>query len=97
MDTNSKFWASAYSKPGKALVVVVRDSPFKDDNKITVKVKLDRKKLGLPDGPLKCTNLESLGRSPLGKVDGNILTVDITPMVTSVDCTFAGVIIQPNK
>ena len=95
VNDSHRFWASAYSKPDKVLVVVVRDSPSNDCSPIEVKVKLDRKKLGLPDGQLSCTNFESLGRSPLGKVDGDILTVEVLPMATSVSCTFAGVIIQP--
>jgi hypothetical protein len=88
-DNNSKFWASAYSRPGKALVIVVRDSPSNFAGTAEVAVELDRKRLGLPEGPLRCTNLESLGRSPLGKVDGNVLKVDVSAG------DFVGVIIQP--
>lgn len=87
----SNIWASCYSKSDKVLIVVARDAPnnYGFGSLITVEIQLDREKLGLPDGPLRCTSLESLGRHSFGTITGDILKVDVPAN------DFAGIIIQP--
>ena len=92
-----RFWVSAYAKPGKVLVVVVRDSPAGDCSPIVVNLKLDRKRLGLPDGALRCSNFESFGRTELGRVDGDVLKVEVPSISVSTSGTLVGVIIEPVK
>ncbi|MCF7854741.1 MAG: LamG domain-containing protein [Candidatus Pacebacteria bacterium] len=78
VDGASLCLVSAYSKRGgQALIVVVRDSPKAYGGSATVHVKLDRDKLRLPMGELASTQLESLGRRPLGNVEGDILKVPV--------------------
>jgi hypothetical protein len=92
-DPQSHLWASAYSKPGKVLVIVVRVPPNSNNTysgSANIQVQLDLAKLGLPTtGSLNCTSLESLGTVSLGSVSGNVLTVPVTAG------DFAGVIITP--
>lgn len=88
-EPESHLWTSAYSKPGKVMVIVVRDAPNNYTGSLNIQVELDRAKLGLPAGNLICTSLESLGTTSLGTVVGNILTVPVEAN------NFAGVIIQP--
>lgn len=88
-EPESHLWAAAYSRPGKTLVIVVRDAPNNYTGSINIQVELDRTALGLPAGTLVCTSLESLGATSLGSVSGNILTVPVNAS------DFAGVIIQP--
>jgi len=88
-DRASKMWAVAYSKPGKVLVVVVRDAPNNYSGEITVDVQLDRKQLGLPADPLKSFDLETLSRTEKGVVEGDILKVHV-----NVD-DFSAVVISP--
>jgi len=89
LDRASRMWAVAYSKPGAVLVIVVRDAPNNYDGDITVEVQLDRKQLGLPDGPLKSFELETLGRTEKGVLEGDILKVPVR-----VD-DFSALIIKP--
>ena len=77
-DLASKYLASAYSKSGgQALVIVVRDAPNNYSGPVTVNVKLDRKKLGLPEGALISFELESLGRNIKGVIEGDVLMVPV--------------------
>ena len=82
-------WAVAYSKPGAVLVVVVRDAPNNYSGAITLDVQLDRKQLGLPDGPLESFDLETLSRTEKGVIEGDILKVPV-----NVD-DFSAVVISP--
>ena len=89
-DLASKLSASAYSKStGEALVVVVRDAPNNYSGPITVNVKLDRKQLRLPKGPLISLELESLGRNTKGVIEGDVLKVPV-----DVD-DFSALIVRP--
>ncbi|NCO35768.1 MAG: LamG domain-containing protein [Armatimonadetes bacterium] len=90
-DKLARLWAVAYTKPGKALIIIVRDSPNNYSGPITVEVQLDRKQLGLPLGPLHCTDLESLCRATKGVVEGDLLKVPV-----EVD-DFAAVVVTPKK
>ena len=78
LDRASKYSASAYSKSGgEALVIVVRDAPNNYSGPVMVEVKLDRKKLGLPEGALVSFELESLGRNIKGIIEGDVLKVPV--------------------
>ncbi|MPN63894.1 hypothetical protein SDC9_211661 [bioreactor metagenome] len=80
---------SVYTRPGKALVIVVRDAPNNYSGSVTATVELDRAKLGLPTGPLRALDMESMGRTPLGTVTGNRLEVP-------VNCDdFTAILIEP--
>ena len=85
----SKFYASAYTRKNRALVVIARDAPNNYGSVAEAKFKIDRKKLNLPSGKLESWDMESLGRTPLGKVDGDILTVPVMPD------DYAAVLIKP--
>jgi hypothetical protein len=85
----SKFYASAYTRKNRALVVIARDAPNNYGSVTEAKFKIDRKKLNLPSGKLESWDMESLGRTPLGKVDGDILTVPVMPD------DYAAVLIKP--
>ena len=91
-DLASKYLAVAYSNSkGEALVIAVRDAPNNYDGPVTVEVKLDRKKLGLPEGALASVELESLGRNAKGVIAGDVLKVPVR-----VD-DFSAVIIKGKK
>jgi hypothetical protein len=77
IDRASKFTAVAYSKQGSALIVVACDAPNNYSGYGKVKLLLDRKKLELKEGKLEAFSLESLGRAPMGKIDGDVLTVPV--------------------
>jgi hypothetical protein len=89
LDGESKMWAVAYSKPGKVLVVVVRDAPNDHSGTVTLEVELDRKRLALPEGPLTSMDLETLSRTRKGVIEGNVLKVPV-----GVD-DFSAVVIKP--
>ena len=91
LDRASKHWAVAYSKPGHVLVIVVRDAPNNYAGATTVEVGLDRPRLGLPPGPLRSTDLESLCRVERGHVEGDVLRVPV-----GVD-DFAAVVLEPGR
>jgi len=76
-DGASRVWAVAYTRPGRALVVAVRDAPNNYCGPANVEVRLDRTQLGLPNGPLRVTDLETLGRAPKGAVEGDLLRVPV--------------------
>jgi hypothetical protein len=92
-DRSCSFFASAYTHPGKALVVIYRNnSPGHNlSGAAAVSVQLDRERLGLPSGDLVTTNAETRGQGTLGQISGDILTVPLEPD------DFAAVLIEAPK
>jgi hypothetical protein len=77
-DALSKGYISVYKRPGKALLIIARDAPNNYSGAATAKIKLDRAKLGLPlNKQLRSMDMESMGRTPLGKLDGDLLQVSV--------------------
>ncbi len=77
-DAASKGYISVYKRPGKALLIIVRDAPNNYSGAVMAKVRIDRAKLGLPqDKPLRSMDMESMGRTPLGKISEDVLQVPI--------------------
>ncbi len=92
IDRTSTGYGSAYTRPGKALLILIRDADNNYWGPIECEYRIDRKRLGLPeDGPVRVTDLESFGRTPKGKLEGDRLTVPI-----QVD-DFAALLLEAEK
>ena len=77
-DAASKGYVSVYKRPDKALLIIVRDAPNNYSGAVTAKVKIDRAKLGLPkDKQLRAMDMESLARTPIGSIDGDLVQVPL--------------------
>lgn len=69
---------SVYRRPGQALLIITRDAPNNYAGPANAEIRLNREKLGLPDGvPLISLDMESGARTPLGTIANDILTVPI--------------------
>ena len=92
IDRASKGYLASYLRPGKALLIVVRDAPNNYAGEAQATIQLDRKKLGFsPTAKLAAYDMESMARNRIGQIDGDILKVN-------VDCdNFTAVLIQEEK
>ncbi len=92
IDRASKGYLATYLRPGKALLIVVRDAPNNYAGEAQATIRLDRKKLGFaPDAKLAAYDMETMGRNRIGTIDGNLLKVN-------VDCdNFRAVLITEEK
>lgn len=76
-DRTSTGYGSVYLRPGKALLVLIRDADNNYYGPAKCEYEIDWERLGFSPDHIRLTDLESLGRTPKGTVDGNVLTVDV--------------------
>lgn len=74
---------ASYLRPGKALLIVVRDAPNNYAGEAQATIQLDRKKLGFsPTAKLAAYDMESMARNRIGQIDGDILKVNVIVIIS---------------